>query len=156
MKNVTEMKETAGKTMHTLAGTSKKAALAVVGAPVVAGKRVADVTGRFTKSAHRTFESWVTEGERITDQLREGKVVEEIKERVDFEQLQGRVEKLRDQLEDVLSNWRDTFKPEKTAKVSEGEETAKVSEGEKTAATPATKKPTAKKAAAAQAETTSA
>ena len=63
---------------------------------------------------------------------------------------------LNHQLEDVLSNWRDTFKPEKTAKVSDGEKTAKVSEGEKTAATPATKKPTAKKAAAAQAETTSA
>jgi hypothetical protein len=59
------------------------------------------------------FEKWVTEGERMTAELRQGKVVDEIKEKVDFDHLQGRVEKLRDQLEDVLANWRATFKPEK-------------------------------------------
>jgi hypothetical protein len=69
-----------------------------------------------TKSAQKQFEAWVDEGEKITQQLRDGKVVEELKDRVDFEQLQGRVEKLRDQLEDVLANWRDTFKPQEAEK----------------------------------------
>ncbi|OFW63764.1 MAG: hypothetical protein A2135_04905 [Actinobacteria bacterium RBG_16_67_15] len=141
MKDTSEMRETAGKTMHTIAEGSKKAAFAVVGAPVVAGKRIVGVTGRLTKGAHKTFESWIAEGERITDQLREGKVVEEIKERVDFEQLQGRVEKLRDQLEDVLSNWRTSFKPEKAASMDE-----------EAAPAPAAKKPAAKKASAAKAD----
>ncbi|MFH1104905.1 MAG: hypothetical protein V1757_08210 [Actinomycetota bacterium] len=142
MKTATEMRETAGKTMHSIAGTSKKAALAAVGAPVVAGKRIAGYTGRLTKTAHKTIETWIAEGERITEQLREGKVVEEIKERVDFEQLQGRVEKLRDQLEDVLSNWRESFRPDKAEKPSTEEDQA---------TKPAAKKPAAKKASAAKA-----
>lgn len=91
---------------------AQKAAYAVVGAPVVAGKKIAGYTGKIGKSAQKEFENWVSEGERMTSQVREGKVVTEIKERVDFEQLQGRVEKLRDQLEDVLAGWRESFKPE--------------------------------------------
>lgn len=146
MKTPTEMRETAGKTMHTIVGTSKKAALAAVGAPVVAAKRIAGYTGRLTKGAHKTFESWIAEGERITEQLREGKVVEEIKERVDFEQLQGRVEKLRDQLEDVLSSWRASFKPEKVEEAAKDQEQA----------TKPAPKPAAKKSPQAEAaETTS-
>jgi polyhydroxyalkanoate synthesis regulator phasin len=143
MKTVTEMRETAGKTMHTIAGSSKKAVYAAVGAPIVAGKRIAGYTGRLSKSAQKAFETWIAEGERVTEQVREGKVVEELKERVDFEQLQGRVEKLRDQLEDVLSNWRASFKPEKAEEASEAEEPA---------AKPAAKKSAPKKAAAAKAE----
>jgi len=96
MKTTTEMRESAGKTMHGIADTSKKAALAAVGAPVVVGKRIAGLTGRVTKSAGRAIETWIAEGEKVTEQLREAKMVEEIKERVDFEQLQGRVEKLRE------------------------------------------------------------
>ncbi|HLA67837.1 MAG TPA: hypothetical protein VJP05_10165 [Acidimicrobiia bacterium] len=141
MKTATEMRETAGKTMHGIADTSKKAAFAVVGAPVVAGKHIVGYTGRVTKGAHKAIETWIAEGEKVTEQLREGRVVEEIKERVDFEQLQGRVERLRDQLEDVLSNWRESFKPEKADKPS-------MDEGQATK--PAAKKPAAKKAAAAE------
>jgi NADH dehydrogenase/NADH:ubiquinone oxidoreductase subunit G len=130
MKTATEMRDAAGKTMHTIADTSRKAAYAAVGAPVAAGKRIAGYTGKVRKTAQSTFEAWIAEGERVTTQL-----VEEIKERVDFEQLQGRVEKLRDQLEDVLSNWRESFKPEKAEKASE-----------ETVSKPASKKSTAKKA----------
>jgi len=144
MKTVEEMRESATKTMHGLADTSKKAAFAAVGAPVAAGKKIAGLTGKMSKSAQRTFENWISEGERVTEQLREGKVVEEIKERVDFEQLQGRVEKLRDQLEDVLSNWRDSFKPEKAETPAEAD---------KPAEKPAAKKPAAKKAGAKPAAT---
>lgn len=116
MKSATEIREAATKRLGDFADTGKKAAFAAVGAPVVAGKRIADWSGRMTKSAQKQFEAWVDEGEKITQQLRDGKVVEEIKDRVDFEQLQDRVEKLRDQLEDVLANWRDTFKPQETEK----------------------------------------
>jgi hypothetical protein len=98
-----------------IAAGAKKAAYAAVGAPVVAGKHLSRMSGKWRKSAKREFEKWVTEGERMTAEIRQGKVVGEIKEKVDFDHLQGRVEKLRDQLEDVLANWRATFKPEKAA-----------------------------------------
>ena len=97
----------------TIGATTKKAAYAVVGAPVVATKHLTRLSGKWRHDARREFEKWVTEGERMTTELRQGKVVGEIKEKVDFDHLQGRVEKLRDQLEDVLANWRATFKPEK-------------------------------------------
>jgi len=132
MKTATEIREAATERLGDLADTGKKAAYAVVGAPVVAGKKIVGWSGRVTKTAQKQFEAWVAEGEKITLQLREGKVVEEIKDRVDFDQLQGRVEKLRDQLEDVLANWRDTFKPQ---------------DAEKTEAAPKPKKAAAKKAA---------
>jgi len=146
MKSATEIREAATKRMGDMAETGKKAAYAVVGAPVVAGRRIADWSGRMTKSAQKQFEAWVTEGEKITEQLRDGTVVEEIKDKVDFENLQGRVEKLRDQLEDVLANWRESFRPQDDEK----------SEDEKPKAAakkPATKKAPARKAAAKVEET---
>jgi DNA topoisomerase-1 len=145
MKNATEMREAATKRMGDLADTGKKAAYAVVGAPVVAGRRIADWSGRMTKSAQSQFEAWVSEGEKLTEQFRDGSVVEDIKDRVDFDQLQGRVEKLRDQLEDVLANWRDSFRPQEAMKA----EAPKPKAAKKPAAKkPATKKPAAKKPAA--------
>ena len=124
------------KSTGTIGATTKKAAYAVVGAPVVATKRLSRLSGKWRRNARREFEKWVAEGERMTAELRQGKVVEEIKEKVDFDHLQGRVEKLRDQLEDVLANWRATFKPEK------GEGTA-AAEEIPTARKPAVKKTTA-------------
>jgi hypothetical protein len=111
-----------------------------VGAPAVAKKRIA--SEKWRKSARKEFDAWVTEGERLTGQVRDAKVVDDIKEKVDFDQLQGRVEKLRDQLEDVLSNWKATFKPE------EKQEAKKPAAKKTTAKKAAAKKTTAKKAAA--------
>ena len=145
MKNATEIRETATKRMGDLADTGKKAAYAVVGAPVVAGRRIADWSNRMGKSAQKQFEAWVAEGEKISEQLRDGTVVEEIKDRVDFENLQGRVEKLRDQLEDVLANWRENFRPEEDEKA---EAKPKVVAKKPAAKKPAAKKPVAKKPAA--------
>jgi hypothetical protein len=136
MKTVAEMREATMERVEDLTDNSKKAAYAMVGAPVVAGKRIADVAGKGWETLRKEFDSWVTEGERLSGEVREGKVVTEIKDRMDFDQLQGRVEKLKDQLEDVLSNWRETFKP--------GEETS-----EPVAEKPAAKKPAAKKTTAA-------
>jgi gas vesicle protein len=137
MKTVTEIRETAKERVDDFSDSSKKAAFAVMGAPVVAGRRIADYAGKVGKGLQKELDAWITEGERLSGELREGKVVTEIKERVDIDQLQGRVEKLKDQLEDVLTNWRETFKP--------GE--AEV-EAEQPAAKPATKKKAAPKATA--------
>jgi hypothetical protein len=133
MKTVAEMREATMERVEDLQDNSKKAAYAVVGAPIVAGKRIASVAGKGWESLRKEFDSWVAEGERLSGEVRDGKVVTEIKDRMDFDQLQGRVEKLKDQLEDVLANWRETFKP--------GEEAEETEEPE---AKPATKKPAAK------------
>lgn len=114
MKTVAEMRETAQKTAY-----------AVVGAPVVAGRRIADYTGKLGRSAQKQLESWVTEGHKITAQLKERKVVADLREKVDFEQLQERVEKLRDQLEEVLANWRENFKPADEPAAAPAEKTEK-------------------------------
>lgn len=135
METMTDTKETAPKTTGGLVEATKKAAYAAVGAPVVATRRLGRLSGKWRKGARREFEKWVAEGERMTAELRQGKVVDEIKEKVDFDHLQGRVEKLRDQLEDVLANWRATFKPEKTEEAATTSEVA--------AKKPATKKATA-------------
>ncbi|MBI5158468.1 MAG: hypothetical protein HZA58_10745 [Acidimicrobiia bacterium] len=136
---MTEKQETP-KAAGAIGAATKKAAYAAVGAPVVATKRLTRLSGKWRRDARREFEKWVTEGERMTAELRQGKVVEEIKEKVDFDHLQGRVEKLRDQLEEVLANWRATFKPDKAETGAPDEALAD-------------KKPAAKKAAAAAKKT---
>jgi len=135
MKTVADIRDSAKDRVDDLTDTSKKAAYAVVGAPVVAGRRIADYAGKFGKTLQKEFEAWVIEGERLSGEARDAKLVTEIKERVDFDQLQGRVEKLKDQLEEVLTNWRETFKP--------GQDKSEAEEPKA-----ATKKPVAKKAAA--------
>lgn len=146
MKTVADIRDSAKDRVEDLTDTSKKAAYAVVGAPVVAGRRLADYAGKVGKSLQKEFEAWVTEGERLSGEVREAKLVTEIKERVDFDQLQGRVEKLKDQLEEVLTNWRETFKPGQDK--SEGDEP--MAAAETTAKKPAAKKAAAKNAAEAK------
>jgi hypothetical protein len=134
---VAELRDTAKERMDDFTDASKKATYAVMGAPVIAGRRIADYAGKVNSRLQKELDAWITEGERLSGELREGKVVTEIKERVDIDQLQGRVEKLKDQLEDVLTNWRETFRP---------------GEDEKEAKKPAAKKKApAKKAAAKEA-----
>jgi gas vesicle protein len=145
MKTVTELRETAKERMDDFTDSGRKAAYAVMGAPVIAGRRIADYAGKVGSRLQKELDAWITEGERLAGELREGKVVTEIKERVDIDQLQGRVEKLKDQLEDVLTNWRDTFKP--------GEKDA-VEDTKPEAKKPAAKKTTAKSSAKKDAATT--
>ena len=145
MKTATEVREVAKDRVDDLAGTSRKTAYAVMGAPVVAGRRIADYAGKFGKTIQKEFDAWVTEGERLSGELREAKMVSDIKKRVDFDQLQGRVEKLKDQLEDVLTNWRETFTPG-----GDKEEAAKPAAKKPAAKASAAKKAAAKKAATAK------
>jgi hypothetical protein len=119
MKTMEEIrKETADRTRE-VAATARKAAYACVGAPVIAGRKIAETTNRITGTARKDFEAWVEEGERVTSRLRERPVVEELKEKVDLTQLQDRVGRLRDQLEDVLAQWRENFRPHEEAGTEE-------------------------------------
>lgn len=144
---------------------AKNVLYAAVGAPVVAARKVSDqmstLRGRFseettnyTKAANKTIDEWATEGEKVVSGIRDGKVVEEISQKVDFDQAKEQVSKLRDQLEDMLATWRHSFRPEKA------DETTSDKPADKSAATPATKtaasKPAAKTAASKPATTTTA
>ena len=115
-----------------------------------ASERVADLRTRFTKeadsmtkTANKRMSLWATEGEKMVNKLSDAKVVDDIASRVDFDQVSTQVNKLRDQLEDLLATWRSSFRPEKlpTVKVEAS------SEGVKFQTIPA-KKTAAKKAAA--------
>jgi hypothetical protein len=100
-----------------------KAMYAAIGAPVVYvrklrdyGDKLAGYSDKLSEQAQTAFSEWAKEGEKVAKQLQEGKVgfrpvVEEIQSRVDLEKVQDRVEKLRDQLEDALTSWRESFSP---------------------------------------------
>jgi hypothetical protein len=148
------MREATMDRVEDLTDNGKKAAYAMVGAPVVASKRIASVAGKGWETLRKEFDAWVTEGERLSGDVREGKVVTEIKDRMDFDQLQGRVEKLKDQLEDVLTNWRETFSPSEEAEKPAPKPAAKKAPAKKPAAKSATTKKTTAKKAPAKAEKT--
>jgi len=146
--------------LKTQKALAKKAFYAGVGAPVVAGRLVKDAAGKLadqgtklTKSAQSRFDELSKEGEKVTKQLRDTDVVEEIQSRVDFDKVQDRVEKMRDQLEGALESWRESFtpvtkpvaaKPGATKKAPASKPVAKKAPAAKATAT----KPVAKKAPA--------
>lgn len=139
---------------------AKKAMYAGIGAPVVAGRMVKDYTEKLAeksaklgKAAQSRFEEFSTEGEKVTKQLRDTDVVEEIQSRVDFDKVQGRVEKMRDQLEGALESWRDSFAPAaKPVAVKPAAKRVPVTRAAaKKPAAKATAKPAAKKAPATKA-----
>jgi len=137
------------KTQTTLA---KKAFYAGIGAPVVAGRMVkeygeklASHGSKLGKAAQERFDEFSTEGEKVTKQLRDADVVEEIQSRVDFDKVQDRVEKMRDQLEGALENWRESFTPAAAKPVAAKPVTTKKPAAKKaTVSRPAAKKPATK------------
>jgi hypothetical protein len=105
---------------------TKNVLYAVVGAPVVAARKVGEKAGdariKFSESAtgygqaaEKAIDKWAVEGEKVVGRITEGKVVEEISSKVDLDQAKEQVGKLRDQLEDMLATWRNSFRPEKSA-----------------------------------------
>jgi hypothetical protein len=144
---------------------AKSVMYAAVGAPVVAARKVGEQMDalrsrldkettdfgkraeKAIKAAEKAMESWAVEGEKMVDKISDGKVVEEISAKVDLDQAKEQVSRLRDQLEDMLSTWRTSFRPveEKTAPVSE---TVKTPVKKPAAKKPAARKPAAKKPAA--------
>ena len=127
--------------------SASKALYAAIGAPVVTGRKIKDLGSRLASDYASTVDEWADAGRRLTGQVKESKVVEQVQNRVDVEQLQVQVEKLRDQLESVLSNWREQFVPATKSAPPEPvrveDEPAEAATGEP-AVKSATKKPAAK------------
>ena len=134
---------------------AKNVLYAAVGAPVVAARKMTDQvnefrgrvskeTATYSEAANKAIDDWAVEGEKVVSRISEGKVVEEISQKVDLDQAKEQVGKLRDQLEDMLATWRSSFRPEKTAGAAKS---TKDEPADKTAAKPAAKKSPAKKPA---------
>ena len=145
---------------------TKKYLYAAVGAPVAVAKSTQTrVDGIRTKieenmkalgqDAQKRIDDWATTGESTVERITDTKTIDELTTRVDFDQVQTQVNKLRDQLEDLVATWRSNFRPatEATAPaakpVTEAKPAAKKPAAKSTAAKkPAAKKPAAKKPAA--------
>jgi len=103
---------------------TKNVLYAVVGAPVVAARKVGVKAGdlrtklsegatEYGQVAEKTIDGWAVEGEKVVGRIADGKVVEEISSKVDLDQAKEQVSKLRDQLEEMLATWKTSFRPEK-------------------------------------------
>jgi hypothetical protein len=150
--------------------TSKKVLYAAVGAPVVtarkiseritgASDKVGDLRDRVSEELTKELNAWAQEGEKLISKIREREGVEEFVEdltdRVDLDQIQEQVGRLREHLDEMLQSWRSSFKPATPEKIEVVEEPAATKPAatkpaaKKPAATkPAAKKPAAKKPAA--------
>lgn len=130
--------------------TSEKAVNAMFGAPVVAYKRLGEARSKFVDMATAEFDAWNKEGTKVRKKINKNPIVSEINTRVDLDNVGDKVGKLRDQMEEMLTNWREGFRPEK--KKTGGRKPAKKAPAKKAAAKSATtKKATAKKSTAAKA-----
>lgn len=138
---------------------AKNVLYAAVGAPVVAARKVTGAVGDlrvklneetadYTKVAGKAFESWASEGEKVVARVSDNKTVEEITAKVDLDQVQEQVGKLRTQLEDMLSTWRASFRPAQAGEKVTVSATATPAAAKTTATKASTTKPAAKKAAA--------
>ncbi len=145
---------------------AKSVLYAAVGAPVVAAKKVGEQvntikgkvteeTSTYTDVANKAIDEWAVEGEKVVAKISDGKVVDQVTAKVDLDQAKEQVTKLRDQLEDMLATWRQSFRPEEAAKKPAAKTTAEKKPAAKTTAakkpaakTTSAKKPAAKKPAA--------
>ena len=138
---------------------TKKYLYAAVGAPVTVLKaaqdkveeireKLSESTKTFTGDAQKQVDSWATEGESFVTKLTESKAIDDITAKVDFDQMQTQVNRLRDQLEDLVETWRANFQP--ASKEEAPKEAVKVEEPKKA---PAKKAPAATKAPAAKTTT---
>ena len=130
MSNVDEMTQEAPEQARDLAGTARKAAYAAVGAPVLAGRKIADVFRRLSGTARKEFDVCAEEGERFTNRMRERPVVEDLKVKVDLTQIQDRMGRWREQLEGKLKQRRETLASAEAGEVAEaGPDTEGADEG---------------------------
>lgn len=134
---------------------TKKYIYAAVGAPVVVAKnaqtRVESIRTKIEENlksmstdAQKRIEGWAVEGESTVERLSDSKSIDELTTRVDFDQMQTQVNKLRDQLEDLVATWRTNFRPATEAPAAVTSTPA----AKPVAKKPAAKKPAAKKPAA--------
>ena len=145
---------------------TKNALYAAVGAPIAAAKSLnarletlrTELESRsedLASTAQKLLDEWAKEGRQAVNRVSDGKMVDEFAAKVDFDQAREQVSKLRDQLEDMLTTWRASFRPVEEAAdkaADQAEElttdTAKPAAKTPAAKTPAVKKPAAKKPAA--------
>jgi len=151
---------------------TKKFLYAAVGAQVSVAKsaqaKLDDLFGRFNESAtnaskeFRTrIDGWAGEGEEFLGKVTDSAGIDDLTARVDFDQVQNQVHKLRDQLEDIVSTWRSNFRPESkqaekievehiapAAPATEGAAAKKPAASKPAASKPATSKPATSKPAA--------
>jgi hypothetical protein len=124
----------------------KKSAFVAVGAPVMVARKVKELSTKMMADAQTQIDEYAAEGEKVTKQLKDRNVVEELEQRINIDKVQDRVEHLRDQLETTLNNWRESFAPEGEKKA---EEPKKAPVAKKAPAkAPAAKKAPAKKTTA--------
>ena len=124
--------------------TTKKAFYATVGAPVLTAKKVNEKFQEMTSRLRDTdlkaeFEAWAAEGEKLIERFGDQPVIEEWTSRLDDIHMPAQVSKLREQLDEMVDNFRKSFRPEEAVTVPVEEE--------KPAKKPAAKKPAAKASA---------
>lgn len=135
---------------------TKKYLYAAVGAQVSVAKaaqaKLESLTSKLSENATAASEDlkgkvdiWAGEGEQFLGRVTDTKAIDELTSKVDFDQMQTQVNKLRDQLEDIVSTWRSNFRPESAEKVAV---TTEASATAPAATAPAAKAPAAKKPAA--------
>lgn len=160
---------------------TKNALYAAVGAPVAVAKtlnarletlrsELESRTDGLSEAAQKRFEEWTEEGRQVVTRVSDGKMVDELASKVDFDQAREQVTKLRDQLEDMLATWRTSFRPdddlatrkageESTGSAAKGasrpaagsKPATKPSAGKTAAKKPAANKPAAQKSSSAKA-----
>jgi hypothetical protein len=100
--------------------TTKKVLYATVGAPVLTAKRVNEKFGEITtklrdrnlgEDLRKEFDAWAAEGEKLVDRLGDQPVVEEWGTKLEDIKVAEGVSKLREQLDDMIANWRKIFRP---------------------------------------------
>lgn len=102
---------------------AKNAMYAAVGAPIVAARALnarlehlrEEMEARGEGLSDRTqhvLEEWSREGREAMEKVSDGKVVDEFAAKVDFDQAREQVGKLRDRVEEMLSSWGTSFRPE--------------------------------------------
>jgi hypothetical protein len=96
---------------------TKTAFYAVVGAPVVATRKLTDtlteLSTKFVGDFRKEYGVWAAEGEKVVGRIADQKLVEDFTSRVDVDNISEQVGKLRGQLEDLVATWRQNFNPEK-------------------------------------------
>lgn len=140
---------------------TKKYLYAAVGVQVAAAKaaqskldelmsKVTDNASTASTDLKSRIDTWAGEGEQFLGKVTDTKAIDELTSKVDFDQVQTQVNKLRDQLEDIMSTWRSNFRPEVEKVKVEATVTAETTPATKSEAAtkPATTTTTAKKPAA--------